>query len=64
MTPFKQTPSDTEKLLQKTMKALGDIDPKILPHRLREHLASQMLSEKEIDALVAEAIAQQRKSSL
>lgn len=48
-------------ILRDALAAMGDIAPETLPHRLRERLRAQAMSDREIDDVVA-ALARERAS--
>lgn len=48
-------------LIRQTIKAAGPIDPATLPHHLRERLRAQASGDAELDACIAEVIAEMRR---
>lgn len=50
-------------LIRETLTASGGLSPDAIPHRVKERLKGQAIGEADLDRLIREAIAEQKKSA-
>lgn len=50
-------------LIRETIAASGGLSPDAVPHRIKERLKGQAIGEADLDRLIREAIAEQKKSA-
>ncbi len=50
-------------LIRETIAASGGLSPDAVPHRVKERLKGQAIGEADLDRLIREAIAEQKKSA-
>ena len=64
--PSEWEPDDEEALkalIRKTIKSAGAIDPAAIPSRVKERLRGQATGDLDVDAYIAEALAEKSKKS-